>query len=392
MASSRRSAARIVVAVGLATAIAAAQAAESAPVDLRRATVRGYADWCLHLYAACEEKARALDAAAAELVRAPSEATLAAARRAWIDGRRLYGLTEALRFYDGPIDHPQDGVETLVNAWPVDESYIDAVIGRPSAGIVHDVERFPRIGETSLTLANERGGEANVSVGWHAIEFLLWGQDLSADGPGSRPATDYVPGVGVHAERRGAYLRATAALLVRHLAGLKDAWAADADNYRRRFESDDALAVKRMLTGVVVLSGFEMAGERLAPAIETRDQEQEHSCFSDTTHLDFESNQAGVQAIFDGRYDDRTFGPGLLAWVRRARPDLADDLAKKLAASRAALAGLPQPFDRALKAAEGAPERRALERAQAALEEQADALAAVGRALGYDLPLKPGGS
>ena len=60
---------------------------------------------------------------------------------------------------------------------------------------------FPEITAEALTAANEEGGETNISTGWHAIEFLLWGQDLSATGPGARPATDYT--TAPNAERRG---------------------------------------------------------------------------------------------------------------------------------------------------------------------------------------------
>jgi putative iron-regulated protein len=43
------------------------------------------------------------------------------------------------------------------------------------------------------TLHEADGVEANVATGYHAIEFLLWGQDLNGHGvgAGNRPWTDY---------------------------------------------------------------------------------------------------------------------------------------------------------------------------------------------------------
>jgi len=353
---------------------------------LRAEVVHGHASWCHHLYDRCEQQARALQRAVAAFLAEPDAKSLAAARKAWREGRAVYGKTEALRFHGGPID----AVEGYLNAWPVDEAFLDAVQGRPDAGIVHDAKNFPNLAATVLLLANERGGEANVSVGWHAIEFLLWGQDLSPDGPGDRPASDYVVGVGRDAARRREYLTVVTALLVQHLGQLKTAWAPDAANYRATFVADPPDAVRRMLTGALVLSAFELTGERLAVAYETQDQEQEHSCFSDTTWFDFEADQLGIQAIFV-RETEPAYGPGLLALIRAEQPALATDLDRKLADTLAKLRAIPQPFDAAMRGADDAPGRVAMRVAMAALDAQSEVLTIVGRVLGYDLPLKPGG-
>jgi putative iron-regulated protein len=369
---------------------ARAAAQESRPSELRAEIVRGYAAWAHRAYADCAKASRELERAASRLVAMPSAESLEAAKAAWVAGRRAYGPTEVLRFYEGPVDARDGGSETQLNAWPLDESYVDYVEGAPDAGIVNDPARFPNVVETALVFANERGGEANVTLGWHAIEFLLWGQDRDPVGPGARPFTDYVAGTGRNAERRARYLLVACALLARQLGDLERAWAPGADNYRRRFEADPATALRRMLTGAVVLSGFEMAGERLAVAYETRDEEQEHSCFSDTTHMDFERNQAGVEAVLRGVHDGRTFGPGVVAALRAEHPAIAADVDRKLVAAREALAAMPRPFDRAIRGADDAPGRRAVRAAMLALEAQAEALSIAGRALGYELPLKPG--
>ena len=114
----------------------------------------------------------------------PTDATLEAAKEAWLTARDDYGPTEAFRFYDGPIDNPDDGPEGQINAWPMDEAYVDYVEGDASAGIVNDTAGVPEITTDVIVAANEEGGETNISTGWHAVEFLLWGQDLSDDGPG----------------------------------------------------------------------------------------------------------------------------------------------------------------------------------------------------------------
>ena len=165
-------------------------------------------------------------------------------------------------------------IRDRLNAWPLDESHIDDIVA----------------GSDDITAAflegqNETPNEDSISVGYHAVEYLLWGADTSDTGAGDRPATDYTDAD--NADRRTTYLTTVTDMLIGHLEMLVTAWAADATNYRADFAAatnEDALA--RVLTGMVVLSGFETGGERLQTALDTGLQEDEHSCFSDNTHRD----------------------------------------------------------------------------------------------------------
>ena len=182
---------------------------------------------------------------------APTEATLKAAKEAWLDARDVYGPTEVFRFYDGPIDNPDDGPEGQINAWPMDEAYVDYVEDDPEAGIINDTAGVPEITTDVLVAANEEGGETNISTGWHAIEFLLWGQDLSEDGPGARPVTDYT--TSPTAERRAAYLTAVTDLLVDDLTASRDQWDPEGGAYREEFLADPTGRVN-ILRGMGALS------------------------------------------------------------------------------------------------------------------------------------------
>lgn len=364
---------------------------ESASDGLRGSFVEGHAQFAHGLYAECEERAEELAAALRSFVALPSEETHLAAKRAWLAGRAVYGKTEVLRFSGGPIDNARDGVETLLNAWPLDESYIDGVRGNPGAGIIQNPDRYPSLSGTLLDLLNERGGEANVAVGWHAVEFLLWGQDFDPKGPGARTFRDYLPDHAPFAERRALYLVTCGDLLVLHHSQLTQAWAAEADNYRAAWVagSEDA-AVRGALTGMLVLSGFEMAGERLAVAYETQDQEEEHSCFSDNTHTDFIANQLGIVAVYRGEAGGGA-GPGLRAIAHRFLPELADRIDGQLGATLAALRAMPVPFDQAVLGKDEAPGRKAVLAALVALEEQTASLSTLALSLGFEIAIQPGG-
>ena len=315
---------------------------------------------------------------------APDDATLQAAKDAWLSARDDYGVTEAFRFYGGPIDHEEDGPEGQINAWPLDEAYIDYVEGDPTAGMIND----PSVELTaeSLAAANEQGGETNISTGWHAIEFLLWGQDLSADGPGARPVTDY--STSPSAERRGEYLKVVTDLLVADLESLVAAWDPDAgDNYYAEFvEEDTDESLTQIITGIGELSRGELAGERMTVAYEERSQEDEHSCFSDNTTADLQANQNGIIAVWTGSYPNLA-GPGVEELVADVDEELAAKTTADMEASIAEIEQIPAPFDSHLgeDVSDDEPGRQAILTSTELLSVQTDDLVDSAEALGLTI-------
>lgn len=303
-----------------------------------------YADIVHASYVDSRAAAEALDTAIEAFNAAPSAATLDAARQAWLDAREPYLQTEVYRFYDGPIDNPTDGPEGLINAWPLDESYIDGIIAAGTAGISAE----------QLEAANEQGGEENIATGFHAIEYLLWGADTSPDGPGDRPASDFVDGEAEGAEARRLYLATTSDMLLDHLDGLVAAWAPDdAQNYRAAFlAAPPEEGLRRVMTGMIVLAGFETGGERLQAALDSGDQEDEHSCFSDNTHRDMIQDVRGIRNVWRGVYTRTAGGPlsgaGVEVVVEAADPALASRISQQIDESLALAEALPVPFDRAI--------------------------------------------
>ena len=373
----------------LVTAVAGALNGCPAQPATAQTLAQNYAAMLFENYSDCVADAQALQAAVDAFVAAPSAATLQAAKSAWLAGRPRYLQTEMARFYDGPIDNPDDGPEGLINAWPLDESYIDYVQSQPDAGIVNAVAQYPLIDAQLIVDLNEGQGETTISTGWHAIEFLLWGQDLDPNGPGARPFTDYVTdgsGTAANQARRGDYLRAAAALLVQDLEQVRDAWdPQQPGDYRAEFLSADGQeALRRILTGMGSLSGGELTGERLSTAFDTKDQEDEHSCFSDNTHIDHRNDELGIQNAFFGRYGT-VHGAGIYDLVRTVDPALADATRGAMHAARAAIYAIPVPFDQAILGPDTAPGRIAIAAAIDALNAQTEKIAECAEALGVSI-------
>lgn len=327
--------------------------------ELKRAAVVTYADIAFATYEDSLLLALELQTAVEAFVADPNDETLQAAREAWLASREPYGQSEAFRFYGGPIDDA-DGPEGLINAWPLDEAYIDYVEGYRDSGIINNVVDYPTIDPELLEALNESGAEENISVGFHAIEFLLWGQDLSPEGAGTRPYTDYTSAP--NADRRGQYLSITTALLVDHLTYLTNAWSPEnGDNYRAEFlalDPDDALT--HIFTGIGVLSKSELAGERIFTAYDNQDQEDEHSCFSDNTHRDIINNLQGVLNVYSGEYTrtdgSSISGTGLDDLMAAVNPEANARTLELLTQAGEQVGALYIPFDRAIVLPEYRPQ------------------------------------
>jgi len=234
---------------------------------------------------------------AQELVKAPSAASLDAAKDAWKKARLSYSPTEPYRYYGGPIDDAEKGVEGLMNSWPIDESYLDYVKGNAKSGLVADTKILPQISKAALAELNAKGGERNVSTGYHAVEFLLWGQDFSLKSPGERPFSDYAATNETNI-RRGKVLIALCELLVDHSQLLVTSWQPQSD-YVKKFTAEKSEEfLRKILVGMTSLSADEMGGERLTVALEKNDPEHEQDCFSDFSVEDLKANQAGIEEVY----------------------------------------------------------------------------------------------
>lgn len=346
---------RITAALFLTTALASpALAVEPAAV------VTNYANLAEATFGDSLTTAKALQAAVGALVAQPSEETLQAARAAWLAARVPYQQSEAFRF-GNPI---VDDWEGKVNSWPLDEGFIDYV--DPSYGQSEEnnlstlnviaTPKFQLSGRdvdaTTITpeliegtLQEADGIEANVASGYHAIEFLLWGQDLNGTGPGAgaRPWTDYANGdacTGGNCDRRAAYLVAATDLLVTDLTYMAGQWA-EGGEARARVLADPNTGLLAMLTGMGSLSYGELAGERMKLGVMLNDPEEEQDCFSDNTYNSHFYDGVGIRNVYQGSYTkvDGTVvsGPSLSELVAEKDAAVDAELKGKLDASVTAL-------------------------------------------------------
>ncbi|RJX68372.1 peptidase [Vibrio sinensis] len=310
-----------------ATLFLASSSAFSADVN-KQQVVEHYADLAHSVYSDALTTAQTLDKSIESFLSEPSAAKLEQVKQAWLASRVPYQQSEVFRFGNAVVDD----WEGQLNAWPLDEGLIDYVnldyqyeLGNDGANANIIANEKLVIGSSTLNVKeitpelianlNEVGGsEANVASGYHAIEFLLWGQDLNGTnaGAGARAYTDFVVGnecTNGHCDRRGDYLKAAAELLIQDLAWMEKQWSPEqTGNYREELLNDSAdNGLRKMLFGMGSLSLGELAGERMKVALEANSTEDEHDCFSDNTHNSHYYNEQGIFNVYTGSYQ-RTDG------------------------------------------------------------------------------------
>lgn len=335
--------------------------APSKQVTSEKAMLTTYADIALINYNDALSDAKILQKRIDEFVKKPTKNSLDNAKAAWINSRETYGQTEVFRLSNGPIDAEDDWVskaygnlEPQINAWPLDENMIDYTIDadgkRTRGNIIDSKGKFIPTGEDSkpvdvtkitidvITDLNEDGGEANVASGYHAIEFLLWGQDQDYNNmlkdnitkgamvAGQRPLSDFT--TDKYAKRRLDYLKASTDKLVEDLELVTSAWskqistncdkdatgcyrgallgALQGNDKNKNIPSD--VALKQIFAGMGIFIKSELANERIAVAVLTPSEEDEHSCFSDNTHRDLLRNYDGFKNVLMGEYNGKKYG------------------------------------------------------------------------------------
>jgi putative iron-regulated protein len=359
---------RLLLAAGMGLAVIAAQGtASGADSGDRAVVVTTYADIAQAMYQDALTGAQQLREAIGALVATPSDTTLEAARTAWRAARVPYQQTEVYRF-GNPI---VDDWEGKVNAWPLDEGLIDYVAASyGDESDTNDLYTANVIANAKITASGETLDastidadllrslheidevEANVATGYHAIEFLLWGQDLNGTGAGAgnRPATDFDPAncTGGNCDRRSAYLTTAADMVIADLEEMVGYWG-EGGEARAAVTGNPDDGLRAMLQGLGSLSYGELAGERMQLGLLLHDPEEEHDCFSDNTHNSHYYDIVGMLAVYGGRYErldgSLVEGPSLAGLVEAVDPGLARTTQAALDASLAEAKALKDTAD-----------------------------------------------
>ncbi|HEX2446941.1 MAG TPA: imelysin family protein [Methyloceanibacter sp.] len=343
--------------VGVTAGLGIAHGADATPKNV----LKIYADIAQAGYEDSLDTAKTLKLAVDAFLAKPTEGNLRAARAAWIAARIPYMQTEAYRFGNAIVDD----WEGKVNAWPLDEGLIDYVAASyGTESPENELYIANVIAHTSLTIGGKKldtskitkellaeklqeagGVEANVATGYHAVEFLLWGQDLNGTGSGNgaRAASDFDTKkcTNGNCARRAQYLKVVTDLLVDDLAWMAAQWAPGGEGRKTIEAGSDEAGLTAIMTGLGSLSYGELAGERMKLGLMIHDPEEEHDCFSDNTHASHFFDALGIRNVYLGTYRraDRTVvtGASVSDLVRAKSPEFDAEVRAKLDATMEAM-------------------------------------------------------
>ncbi len=349
--------------------------------DEMAAAVLQHAEVCSSAYRIVWQTADKLRAQIDLFLKRPTAKGFADVRESWKQALLSYAETEGLRGFGTPAD----GFHPRIQSWPVDPSLLDTVPGRPRSGIVHQASEFPKITDETLLEAHQPGA-GRVFVGFHVLEFLIFGSDLYDDGGGYRAYTDYTKGMG--SERRRVLLQQLADLLSDDLKHLSDAWhPSQQGNFRSQFlNSKPTRALGILFTGLNAVCANGLDG-KLTRALESGDQKDEVCNFSDLSLEAIRHAIIGLQKMLRGEAPGRVIAgeeSPLLGLIAKADAGLSQEIASGFESILSQLNAFDQPFDQLIKPKNGAA-RKSLENIVKDLEKQHKRLETAETALGATL-------
>jgi putative iron-regulated protein len=369
----------------------AGKAAKPAPTAAKpvsfdaKPQLAAYAQLAAESYAQAAAESERLKRAVDEFLKTPSDTALNEARAIWVNARPAWLRTLAFRFAQGPVD-ATDAKNSAsparrIDAWPIDDAAIDYVEANPTAGLVNDTK--VALTREELLKRAQVDGRPGAVLGWHAIEFLLWGQDLAAYGTGQRPFTDFLAGQ-VNNDRRRTYLKLATDQLVDDLKSLAAAWdLKNKQSYPSRFlVLNQREALGNTLTGLARTAYQEIAGRAIATPLDSGDQRDESSDASDTSDRDMFFTLRGIRAVWTGEAPTGTQRPGFDQLVQRVDPALAARVTLALHRAENAVSAIEIPFDRTIAAPVDSAMRQKAEVAITALRALGTTLREAGTRLG----------
>ncbi len=144
---------------------------------------------------------------------------------------------------------------------------------------------------------------------------------------------------------------------------------------------------------MTLLAGFELAGERILVAYESKAQEDEHSCFSDTTHNDSIYDIVGIKNVWTGKYTraDGSIieGPGIRNFALSIDTDLTEKIDHSLKLALKTSMEIPRPFDQAILAEKGSDTSNSIISLVEELENTADNLVIMAEKSGVKISREP---
>ncbi|MDA0278999.1 MAG: hypothetical protein O3C29_00930 [Proteobacteria bacterium] len=237
---------------------------------------------------------------------------LTLSKQAWLDAHSAYELTTLHRYFATQLLGEQDSLALMqlqyqINHWPIIPGYIDYVDGYPDSGIVHDINV-----NLDVDSLREQHGAFDISeatLGFHVIEFLLWGYDTDSV---ARPAADFDAVLKLTPDetesgysleqlsnnRRRLFLSIATNTLVEDFRALQSLWLAEEPSIRERVESTSGTELIVILAdSMSAMLTEELLLRSLYPMLNGNFAESIQSPYSRSTQNAVSSQLSGLERL-----------------------------------------------------------------------------------------------
>ncbi len=212
--------------------------------------------------------------------------------------------------------------ESTFYSFMINPAYIDAFGSDNSSGIIVNTTLYPYIDYVTLRSLNNVGGsENNISTGMHALEFVLWGEDLNPAGPGARTPFDYEFTAASVKGRRKAYLASLVYILN------KDVEALDYTSFKDNInDMDPKSSLKFLLGGIHDFVKKNVAEKSIKRPVDQMSQLYEESQFSDNSTEDLKNKITSIKNYLYGSQYTTTDGYFISDYMKTKSPNLRDKM------------------------------------------------------------------
>ena len=237
---------------------------------------------------------------------------LSLSKQAWLDAHSAYEITTLHRYFATQLLGEQGSLALMqiqyqINHWPIIPGYIDYVNGYPDSGIVHDIN--VNLDVDSLREQHGTFDISEVTLGFHVIEFLLWGYDTDS---GPRPAADFDAVLELTSEqtesgysldqlsnnRRRLFLSVAIDTLVEDFRALQSLWLAKEPSIRREIESTSETELIVILAdSMSAMLTEELLLRSLYPMLNGNFAESIQSPYSRSTQNAVSSQLSGLEGL-----------------------------------------------------------------------------------------------
>ena len=302
-----------------------------------RKVIAGYMDQAQLDQEVVESRLEELGEQISGFLENPTPSSMATVRKSWLDTHLAFEFTTLHRHFLTRLTKDEDlnlhRLEYQIDHWPILPGYVDYVDGYNDSGIVNDMNVFLDI----ETLKAQHGifSIDEVSLGFHVLEFLIWGTNTSKSL--NRETSDFLPIGNLSREqilagvelndlsnnRRRKFLRLANQALYDDFIIIKEIWESNSNQFKSIYNKKNGVElVTLLLDAIISMLNEEILARSLYPLLNGNISESFPSPYSDSSQTAVSSQISSVERLLVEGVKDEYSLDAILAIISADFQDL----------------------------------------------------------------------